>query len=252
MTLRYRREKMQFKDGYLCREEDVEKLPVEVLEDILIHIHSDGYLNRDTKENLLKLYLEERKDKLDKAFRYTEENLQCLRDMNTLIERQSTEALQTAWQIYQDELAEKAVLPESYRDVAIKPILSVPRDMYYRMYEENPDCIFTEKEENVWKVLCSPENSCYKTSSILVMSASFTTVQSHADLQAIIHDVVYGCQDGEEPTPWSMAGLNWEMIKGICFNWPFHTLFEHCAFAITDILKIKKYDLTIELTDEIL
>ena len=35
---------MKFKDGYLCSEEDVEKLPVEVLEDILIHIFKDDYL----------------------------------------------------------------------------------------------------------------------------------------------------------------------------------------------------------------
>ena len=44
---------MQFKDRYLCSEEDVEKLPVEVLEDILIHIHKDEYLNQDAKEDLL-------------------------------------------------------------------------------------------------------------------------------------------------------------------------------------------------------
>lgn len=243
---------MQFKDGYLCSSEDLEKLPVEVLEDMLIHIYKDDYLNQDAKEDLLKLYLEERKDRLDKAFRYTGENLQRLRDMNALIERQSTEALQAAWQIYQDELAEKAAHLGTYRDVAIKPILSVPGDMYYRMYEENPDYIFTEKEEEVWKVLCSPENSCYTTFSMLVMSAPFITCQPQADLQAVIREVVYGCQGDEEPTPWGMAGLDWEQIKGICFNWPFHMLFEHCAFAITDILKIKKYDLKIELTDEVL
>ena len=241
---------MLFKDGYLCGEEDVEKLPVEVLEDILIHIHEDNYLNQSTKEDLLKLYLEERKSKLDKAFHYTEENLQRLRDMNTLIERQSKEALETAWQIYQDELAEKAAHPETYRDVAIKPILTVPRDMYYRMHEGNPDCVFTEKEEEVWKVLCSPENSCYTTFSMLLMSAPFITHQPQPDLQAVIREVVYGCQGDEEPTPWGMAGLDWEKIKGICFNWPFHTLFEHCAFAMTDILRIQKYDLKIELGND--
>lgn len=243
---------MMFKDGYLCSEEDLEKLPVEVLEDVLIHIHKDSYLNRDAQEDLLKLYLDERKNKLDKAFVYTEENLQRLRDMNALIERQSIEALQTAWQVYQDELAEKAAHPETYRDVAIKPILGVPEDMYYKMYIEDPARVFTEKEEEVWKVLCSTGNSKYMTFSMLVMSAPFITTQSKAGLQAVIREVVYGCQGDEEPTPWGMAGLDWEKIKDICFNWPFHTLFEHCAFAITDILKIKKFDIKIELTDEIL
>ena len=90
------------------------------------------------------------------------------------------------------------------------------------------------------------------TFSMLVMSAPFITNHPEVDLQATIREVVYGCQGDEEPTPWGMAGLDWEKIKGICFNWPFHTLFEHCSFAITDILKIKKFDLKIELTDEIL
>ena len=243
---------MKFKDGYLCSEEDVEKLPVEVLEDILIHIFKDDYLNQDVKEDLLELYLEERKDKLDKAFSYTEENLQRLRDMNALIEQQSKEALQAAWIVYQDELAEKAAHPETYRDVAIKPMLSVPENMYYEMYCDDSDRVFTEKEEEVWKVLCSSSNFKYMTFPFLVMSATFLTKQPEADLQATIREVVYGCQGDEEPTPWGMAGLNWEKIKGICFNWPFHTLFEHCAFAITDILKIKKFDLKIEMTDEVL
>ena len=148
---------MQFKDGYLCGEEDVEKLPVEVLEDILIHIHEDNYLNQSTKEDLLKLYLEERKSKLDKAFHYTEENLQRLCDMNMLIERQSKEALETAWQIYQDELAEKAAHPETYRDVAIKPILTVPRDMYYRMHEGIPTVSSRRRKRKCGKCFARPK-----------------------------------------------------------------------------------------------
>ena len=52
--------------------------------------------------------------------------------------------------------------------------------------------------------------------------------------------------------PWGMAGLDRGKIEDICFVWPFHTLFEHCGFAMSDILKIEGFNLEIELTDEIL
>ena len=46
-------------------------------------------------------------------------------------------------------------------------------------------------------------------------------------------------------------GWNW-MIKHICFNWPFHNLFEFCGFTMTDILKIKKFNIVIKVEDEVL
>ena len=71
-------------------------------------------------------------------------------------------------------------------------------------------------------------------------------------MQAVIREVVYGCQGDEKPTSWGMAGLDRGKIKDICFVWPFHTQFEHCGFAMADILKIEGFNLEIELTDEIL
>lgn len=134
---------MKYRDGYLCGQDDLDRLPVDILEDIIIRIYWDDYLNRDAKQELLKDYLEERKHKLDKAFRYTDDNLKRLREMNGLIEQQSIEAIRTAYRIYQDELAEKAARPDTYTDMEIKPILKVPADIYY---QENPDCVFTERK----------------------------------------------------------------------------------------------------------
>lgn len=134
---------MKYKDGYLCGEEELEQLPVEILEDVIIRIHRDSYLSRDSKRDLLKTYLVVRKWKLDKAFQYTEENLRRLREMNELIERQSVDAIRTAYQVYQEELKVKTACPDEYVDVEIKPQLKVPHSLYYR----DPDFIFTEKEE---------------------------------------------------------------------------------------------------------
>ena len=93
---------MKYRDGYLCEYDDLWQLPVEILEDIIIRIYQDSYLSRDAKLDLLKDYLDVRKSKLDKAFLYTDENINRLREMNELIERQSLEAIRTAYRIYQD------------------------------------------------------------------------------------------------------------------------------------------------------
>ena len=116
-----RNRNMKYKDGYLCGEEELEQLPVEILEDVIIRIHRDSYLGRDSKRDLLKTYLVVRKWKLDKAFQYTEENLRRLREMNELIERQSVDAIRTAYQVYQEELKVKTACPDEYVDVEIRP-----------------------------------------------------------------------------------------------------------------------------------
>lgn len=52
----------------------------------------------------------------------------------------------------------------------------------------------------------------------------------------IIRKVVYGCEGNENLH--HGVWLDWmKNDKNICFNWPFHNLFEFCGFAMTDILK---------------
>ena len=223
---------------------------MEILEDIIIRIYRDDYLNRDAKQELLKDYLEERKHKLDKAFRYTDDNLKRLREMNNLIEQQSIEAIRTAYRIYQDELAEKAARPDTYTDMEIKPILKVPADIYY---QENPDCVFTEKEERIWDVLCSPHNRDYRTFGMLSMVTDFCTSRPEADCEAVIRECVYGCMGEEEFTSWGdVMCLDREKVKDILIVRPFHNIYDFCGFAMTDLLKVQKFHLEIELTDEIL
>ena len=94
-----RNRNMKYWDGYLCRDKDLEELPVGILEDVIVRIYEDSYLSRDSKRDLLKVYLEQRKWKLDKEFQYSEENLQRLREMNELIERQSIDAIRAAYRI---------------------------------------------------------------------------------------------------------------------------------------------------------
>lgn len=241
---------MKFRDGYLCDYEELEKLPVEILEDIIIHIHRDDYLNRDAKQELLKDYLEERKHKLDKAFIYTDDNLKRLRETNSLIEQQSIEGIRTAYGIYLEELAEKAAHPGSYVDVEVKPLLKVPADLYCHAAA---DLVFTEKEERLWDVLCSPSNISYRTFGMLTLANGFCTSLPGADCEAAIRDCVYGCDADEEFTSWGdVMCLDREKAKGILFVRPFHNIYDFCCFSMSDLLKVKKFKLEIEMADEVL
>lgn len=240
---------MTFKDGYINDIDTLQQLPLEVLEDSILRIHEDKYLSLDTKADLLGDYLYFRKHLLDKHFTYTEKNLQRISWMNDQLEKQVTEAIHKAWQIYQDELTEKAAQPDIYRNVSISPQLFVPNDLY----EMIPEKVLTEKEERIWNILCSCDNPKYQYNDILTDCGFFLTSASiKYDLNMIIRKVVYGCESNEEPTPWSMAGLDKKQIKDICFNRPFHNLFEFCGFAMNDILKIKKFNIVIKVEDEVL
>ncbi len=240
---------MIFKDGYLNDLDTLHQLPLEVLEDSILRIYEDKYLSLDTKADLLGDYLYFRKHILDRHFTYAEKNLQRISEMNNLLEIQTTEAIHKAWRIYQDELIEKTAHPNIYRNVSISPQLFVPNDLYNMI----PEKVLTEKEERIWHVLCSCDNPKYRSNDILTDCGFFlTSTNIKYDLNIIIRKVVYGCEGNEKPTPWSMAGLDEKMIKDICFNWPFHNLFEFCGFAMTDILKIKKFNIVIKVEDEVL
>ena len=222
---------MKYRDGYLCEYDDLWQLPVEILEDIIIRIYQDSYLSRDAKLDLLK----------------------DLREMNKLIERQSLEAIRTAYRIYQDELAEKATHPDTYVDVEIKPMLKVPSDIYYNLYKEKSDYIFTEKEERLWDILCSPYNLNYRIFDMLCSTATFYTSKPDANCEDVICDCVYGCDKDEEFTSWGdVMCLDREKVKDILFVRPYHNIYDFCCFAMSDLFKIKEFKTEIEITDEIL
>ena len=51
---------MKYLKSYPCQYEDINKLPLDVLEDIMIRIGEDPYLNGSDKSELLNLYIEQR------------------------------------------------------------------------------------------------------------------------------------------------------------------------------------------------
>lgn len=238
---------IMYSDGYLCRDEDLEQLPVGILEDMMICIYNDSYLDFMSKEALLYRYLEARKRKLDEAFPHTEENVRRLREMNELVERQSIEAIRAAYQIYQEELEAKAAHPEGYIDVEIMPQLKIPSGFY--SYGQSVP--FTEeKDVQVWRVLCSRYNS---GDWVNVSKVVFHTSRSDESCEAAIRKWVYGCRGDEKTEGWGdVMRIDKEKVRDICFESLFYNAKDLCGLAMTDLLKIKKFDLVIEWTYEIL
>ena len=238
---------IMYSDGYLCRDEDLEQVPAEILEDMMIRIYNDSYLDSMSKEALLYSYLQARKRKLDNAFPYTEENVQRLREMNELIEQQSIEVIRAAYQIYREELKAKAAHPEGYIDVEIMPQLKIPSGIY--SYGQSVP--FTEEKDVwVWRVLCSRYNS---EDWVNVSKAVFHTSRSDESCEAAIRKWVYGCRVDGKPEEWGdVMCIDKEKVRDICFESLFHNAKNLCGLTMADLLKIKKFDLVIEWTYEIL
>ena len=78
---------MKYKDGYIADYEMLGQMTVKELEDTLMRITDDVYLSEDAKRELVKMYLDERKWKLDREFVFTEENVRQMNEMNKLFEK---------------------------------------------------------------------------------------------------------------------------------------------------------------------
>jgi len=241
---------MIYKDGYLYDPDDVEKLPVETIEDILLRIKRDTYLSRDTKYELMELYLSERQNKLDHQFAFNDRNIERIKAANELIKQASIKAIQLAWQTYQEWLARKKAKPDGFVDVAITSELVIPTNFYDDYKEE----VYTEREEQMWGVLCSPYNKELRTFAPLHPFMGYSTrgadnYYENKPVEEVVKECV--CNYEEKYPNWGDAwALCPKKLKDIIFVRPFHNLFDFCQFALSDILKIKRYGIKIEITDE--
>ena len=103
---------MKYKDGYIADYEMLGQMTVKELEDTLMRITDDVYLSEDAKRELVKMYLDERKWKLDREFVFTEENVRQMNEMNKLFEKQTAEVMHLAHQIFLDEMEVRRKTPD--------------------------------------------------------------------------------------------------------------------------------------------
>ena len=135
----------------------------------------------------------------------------------------------------------------------LKDYLDVRKSKLDKAFLYTEDYIFTEKEERLWDILCSPYNLNYRIFDMLCSTATFYTSKPDANCEDVICDCVYGCDKGEEFTSWGdVMCLDREKVKDILFVRPYHNIYDFCCFAMSDLFKIKEFKTEIEITDEIL
>ena len=97
---------MKYLKSYPCKYKDIKKLPLDVLEDIMIRIGDDSYLDKKDKALLLDLYIEQRWRKKQKSFIYSKDNISRIEKINQMLIRQTTDVMTSALEIYQQEKEE--------------------------------------------------------------------------------------------------------------------------------------------------
>lgn len=247
---------MKYWKSYLISENDVEKLPVEVVEDMMWRAYEDYYLTPEDKMEILEVYIKCRWYLKQKSFVYNEENLKSMVDINELLIKQTTEVAELAREIYVQELEENKKSPCPY-DLEVLPKLLVPCYMYYGYDEEAYKGNFTERDERIWNVLNSAYNkqknyyNLLHCHSFCYNSEEGTEKESAENLERCVDDMLWGhtLKDEEPGTKsWGcVMNIDREKTADICFCWPFHTLLDFCGFCMEDILKIESFNLEVEV-----
>lgn len=244
--------KMKYFKSYPYQQEDIEQLPVKVIEDILIRISNDPLLDWQEREELSWIYVKERWQKKQENFVYSPENVQRIAEMNELLIRQVTEVVTTAFEIREQEIEECRRQGKKCK-VKVAPRLMVPNCMYG--WIRNEKNLFTEREAKVWGILASPYDGKAKDArSIMPNAAEFSPWKEGKGFSQHLEDLLWGPLACEEPDLRSWGDemtIDYEKTKHIVFCWPFQNFLEHQRFSMEDILKIDKFNMEIKLSYEI-
>lgn len=247
---------MKYWKSYLVSEEDVKKLPVEVIEELMYRAYEDCYLTPEDKMEILEVYIQCRWSLKQKSFVYDEESLKRIVALNELLIKQTTEVMELAHEIYQQELEENKKLPRPY-DLEVLPRLLVPCYMYNGYDEEAYKGNFTERDERIWKVLNSAYNKQKNYHNLLHCSSFYYNSEEgkeQEEMEGYVEDMLWGHMlKDEEPgvKSWGcVMNVDREKTKDICFCWPFHTLLDFCGFSLEDILKIERFNMEVEVNYE--
>ena len=143
---------MKFLKSYPCQLEYIQQLPLDVLEDVMIRIGDDSYLDKKDKALLLNLYIEQRWRKKQKSFVYSKDNISRIEKINQKLIRQTTDVMISAWEIFQQEKEENERNGKKY-SIKVEPKLLTPNRMFGFLANH-----FTHKEAKIWWILVNGYN----------------------------------------------------------------------------------------------
>lgn len=238
---------MKYFKSYPCQYEDISKLPLDVLEDIMIRIGEDPYLNGSDKSELLNLYIEQRWWKKQKSFVYSKDNIARIEEINQMLIRQTTEVMTSAWEIYLQEKEENERNGKKY-NIKVVPKLLTPNRIFGFLATN-----FTHKEAKIWWILADGYNDSHKDErNVLPSAAEYGQWKEKFGFEEKLKIKLWGVFDLSEPEKEDIVGIDNEKTKHIRFCWPFTDLLSQQRFALQDILSIEKFTQIIEVKYDVL
>jgi len=238
---------MKYFKSYPCQYEDISKLPLDVLEDIMIRIGKDLYLNGSDKSELLNLYIEQRWWKKQKSFFYSKENIARIEKINQILIRQTTDVMTSAWEICQQEGEENKRNGKKY-SIKVEPKLLIPNRMFGFLATN-----YTHKDAKIWWILANGYNDSHKDErNVLPSAAEYGLWKEKFGFEEKLKIKLWGVFDLSEPEKKIIAGIDDEKTKHIRFCWPFTNLLSQQRFALQDILSIEKFTQIIEVKYDVL
>ena len=239
---------MKYLKSYPIQLEYIQQLPLDVLENIIIRIGDDSYLDKEDKTLLLGLYIEQRWWKKQKNFVYSKENIARIEEINQMLIRQTTDVMTSAWEICQQEKEENERNGNKY-NIKVTPMLLIPNRMFGFIRKN-----FTHKEAKIWWILANGYNNPKENErNVLPPAGEFGLWKEELGYEEKLNVKLWGFSGFNEPEKnEAIIGLDHEKTNHIRFCWPFTYLLSLQRFALEDILKIEKFFPRIEVKNEVL
>ena len=237
---------MKHLKSYPCQLEYIQQLPLDVLEDIMIRIGDDSYLDKKDKALLLDLYIEHRWWKKQKSFVYSKDNIAQIKEINQMFIRQTTDVMTSAWEICQKEKEENE---RNKYSIKVTPMLLIPNRIS-RFLANN----FTHKEAKIWWILANGFNGPKENGrNILPPAEEYGLWKEEFGFEKKLNVKLWGFSGFSEPEKEeSIIGIDYKKTNHIQFCWPFSYLLSLQRFALEDLLKIEKFIPKIEVKYEVL
>ena len=233
---------MKHLKSYPCQLEYIQQLPLDVLEDIMIRIGDDSYLDKKDKALLLDLYIEQRWWKKQESFVYSKDNIARIEEINQMLIRQTTDVMTSAWEICQKEKEENE---RNKYSIKVTPMLLIPNRMFGFLATN-----ITHKEAKIWWILA---NRHHNERNILPPAGEYGLWKEEFGFGERLNVKLWGFSGFSEPEKEvSTIGLDYKKTNHIQFCWPFTYLLSLQRFALEDLLKIEKLIPKIEVKYEVL
>ena len=263
MPIRYRgsrskQMKMDMKEGYIVDKEVIAEMSVKEIQRVMLRLDKDEFISDRNRREILGLYLEARKEKLDKEVVYTQQLHDRISEVNDNIIRSVVEGHKKVLTLFR-KYAHNIPAPYNKFEVHI-----TYRPEWLKHKDDNN--WIDDDNSRIWRILTGPHNHGLQRVSHLedwvdsAASDGDTWFQARRFLFGSLSpdkgpDIGEGYElpaNGNHRDAWNHQ-LEWihfpiENLDDIGISWTFHTIFNRAQFSLEDMLRIDRLRYEIELT----